>query len=71
VHGGKTSRQVVRRSRQTLNEIGAKIIGVVLNRAEVSSHDYYNYRYKYEAYSPKASNGAHTAETGSISIVTK
>ncbi|MGH9874127.1 MAG: GumC family protein [Pyrinomonadaceae bacterium] len=71
VHGGKTSRQVVRRSRQTLNEIGAKIIGVVLNRAEVHSHDYYNYRYKYEAYQSEPSNGDHTAKSGSISVVGK
>ena len=71
VHGGKTSRQVVRRSRQTLNDIGAKIIGVVLNRAEVHSRDYYNYRYRYEAYQSEASTGHHTAESGLISIVGK
>jgi len=71
VHGGKTSRQVVRRSRQTLNDIGAKIIGVVLNRAELTTHDYYNYRYKYEAYQAEPSNGEHAAASGSISIVGK
>ena len=71
VHGGKTSRQVVRRSRQTLNEIGAKIIGVVLNRAEVSPHDYYNYRYKYEVYPAEPSNGDETAENVKLSIIAK
>ena len=71
VHGGKTSRQVVRRSRQTLNEIGAKIIGVVLNRAEVSPHDYYNYRYKYEVYAAEPSNGDETAENVKLSITAK
>ena len=71
VHGGKTSRQVVRRSRQTLNEIGAKIIGVVLNRAEVSPHDYYNYRYKYEGYAAEPSNGDETAENVKLSIIAK
>ena len=71
VHGGKTSRQVVRRSRQTLHDIGAKIIGVVLNRAEVTSHDYYNYRYKYEAYQAEPSNVDHAAASGSISLVGK
>src|SRR5205807_4021042 len=30
VHGGKSSRHVVRRSRQLLHEIGAKVFGVVL-----------------------------------------
>lgn len=71
VHGGKTSRQVVRRTRQTLTDIGAKIIGVVLNRAEITAHDYYNYRYKYEAYQSEPSNGDHAAASGSISIVGK
>ena len=31
VHGGKTSRHIVRRARQLLQDIGAKIFGVVLN----------------------------------------
>ena len=71
VHGGKTSRQVVRRWRQTLIEIGAKIIGVVLNRAEVTSHDYYNYRYRYGAYQSEPANGDRTTASGSVSIVGK
>lgn len=49
VHGGKTSRQVVRRTRQVLQEIGAKIIGVVLNKADVRSNSYY-YHYDYKDY---------------------
>ena len=49
VHGGKTSRQVVRRTRQMLQEIGAKIIGVVLNKADVRSNNYY-YHYDYKNY---------------------
>ena len=31
VHGGRTSRQVVRRTRQMLQEVGSKIIRVVLH----------------------------------------
>jgi len=50
VHGGKTSRQVVKRTRQMLQEIGAKIIGVVLNKADVRSGDYYFYNYDYKGY---------------------
>jgi capsular exopolysaccharide synthesis family protein len=68
VHGGKTSRQVVKRSRQILNEIGAKIIGVVLNRADVDIHDYCNYRYKYEAYQPQPPAGELDAVSASISV---
>jgi polysaccharide biosynthesis transport protein len=47
VHGGKSSRGVVRRSRQLLLDIGAKIVGVVLNNVSVGSHDYYYYHRRY------------------------
>jgi capsular exopolysaccharide synthesis family protein len=51
VHGGKSSRHIVRRSKQLLQEVGAKIFGVVLNNTEVQSHDYYYYqRYYSEKY---------------------
>jgi capsular exopolysaccharide synthesis family protein len=44
VHGGKTSRELVRRSRQVLQDAGARILGVVLNNVELRAHDY-NYYY--------------------------
>src|SRR5688572_9442625 len=47
VHGGKSSRHIVRRSKQLLQEVGAKIFGVVLNNTEVQSHDYYHYQQYY------------------------
>ncbi|HYX29158.1 MAG TPA: polysaccharide biosynthesis tyrosine autokinase [Pyrinomonadaceae bacterium] len=51
VHGGKSSRDVVRRSRQVLLDVGAKIVGVVLNNVSVRSHDYYYYqRYYHQSY---------------------
>ena len=55
VHGGKSSRAVVRRSRQLLLDVGAKILGVVLNNVSVRSHDYYYYyqRYYHQAYYSK------------------
>ena len=43
VQGGKTSRQVVKRTRQMLQEIGAKVIGVVLNKVDLRSQEYYYY----------------------------
>ena len=49
VHGGAASRHIVRRARQMLTEVGAKIFGVVLNNVTVSRHDYY-YTKKYEQY---------------------
>ena len=70
VRGGTTSRQVVRRSRQTLQEIGAKIIGVVLNRAEIQSHDYYYYPYHYKSYGMPP-NGEQASESGSLSLLGK
>ncbi len=55
VHGGKSSRSVVRRSRQLLIDVGAKIFGVVLNNVSVRSHDYYYYyqRYYHQSYYSK------------------
>jgi capsular exopolysaccharide synthesis family protein len=48
VHGGKSSRHIVRRSKQLLNDVGAKIFGVVLNNVNLQSHDYYYYQSYYE-----------------------
>src|SRR5689334_17280817 len=59
VHGGKSSRHVVRRSRQLLQDVGAKIFGVVLNNTSVDSHDYYYYqRYYSQKYYEKESTTA-------------
>jgi capsular exopolysaccharide synthesis family protein len=59
VHGGKSSRHVVRRSRQLLQDVGAKIFGVVLNNTPVQSHDYYYYqRYYGQKYYDKEEAGA-------------
>ena len=49
VHGGAASRHIVRRSKQLLSDVGAKIFGVVLNNVTVSRHDYYYNRY-YDRY---------------------
>ena len=62
VHGGKTSRQVVRRTRQMLQEIGAKIIGVVLNKIDVSSQDY-NYHQDYKGYYTETNGNEVVANT--------
>ena len=47
VHGGKSSRHIVKRARQLLNDVGAKIFGVVLNNVNLQSHDYYYYQRYY------------------------
>src|SRR5919201_803767 len=42
VHGGRSSRAVVRRAKQQLVDIGAHIFGVVLNNVKIEkTHDYY------------------------------
>jgi capsular exopolysaccharide synthesis family protein len=53
VHSGKSSRQIVRRSRQLLQDIGAKIFGVVLNNVNLRSQDnsyYYQSYYHRDSY---------------------
>ena len=47
VHAGKSSRQVVRRARQLLQDVGAKIFGVVLNNVNLNSQDNYYYYQSY------------------------
>jgi succinoglycan biosynthesis transport protein ExoP len=48
VHGGRSTREVVRRTRQELSIAGARIFGVVLNNVSVSDEGYESY--SYEAY---------------------
>lgn len=47
VHSGKSSRQVVRRSKQLLHEIGAKVFGVVLNNVNLNTKENYYYYQSY------------------------
>ena len=45
VHGGKSTRDVVRRARQELSTVGAKIFGVVLNNVDLRRDGYDDYYY--------------------------
>jgi len=49
VHSGKNSRKLVLRARKLLQDVGARIIGVVLNKTDVRSRTdyYYNSYYSY------------------------
>lgn len=47
VHAGRSSRQIIRRSRQLLQEVGAKIFGVVLNNVKLHGQDSYYYQSYY------------------------
>ena len=51
VHGDHTSRGIVRRSRQMLQDVGARVFGVVLNNVKLRKDDYYYYRYYRNHYS--------------------
>jgi succinoglycan biosynthesis transport protein ExoP len=65
VHGGKSSRHVVKRSRQLLQDVGAKIFGVVLNNVNLQTHDYYYYqRYYGSNYGGNGEEEVETAATG-------
>ncbi|PYS47189.1 MAG: hypothetical protein DMF68_16645 [Acidobacteria bacterium] len=61
VHGGRASRAVVRRARQLLQDVGAKIFGVVLNNVNVRSSDYYYYHHYYSHYYSKVEADVDTA----------
>ena len=49
VHGGKSSSVVVRHARQQLRNVGAKILGVVMNKVDLHDSDYYYYYGNYYA----------------------
>jgi capsular exopolysaccharide synthesis family protein len=51
VHSGKSSRKVVARARKLMLDVGARIIGVVLNRVEGSASNSYYYYSDYYNYS--------------------
>ncbi len=70
VHGGHSSRAVVRRAKQQLIDVGAHIFGVVLNNVKLESQDYYYYagyysRYYYADESPDDDSGASVGARGS------
>jgi len=50
VHGGRSSRAVVRRAKQQLLDVGAHIYGIVLNNVKLESHNYYYYSGYYSSY---------------------
>ncbi|HYN86244.1 MAG TPA: polysaccharide biosynthesis tyrosine autokinase [Pyrinomonadaceae bacterium] len=49
VHGGRSSRNVVRRAKQQLLDVGAHIFGIVLNNVKLESNDYYYYSNYYNS----------------------
>ena len=67
VHGGRSSRSVVRRAKQQLQDVGAHIFGIVLNNVKMEGTDYYYYSGYYSGYysdEDGAPEGAETAAAG-------
>ncbi|HVF57248.1 MAG TPA: polysaccharide biosynthesis tyrosine autokinase [Pyrinomonadaceae bacterium] len=68
VHGGRSSRAVVRRAKQQLQDVGAHIFGIVLNNVKLESNDYYYYSGYYASYYANDEEGvpeeAETAAAG-------
>jgi succinoglycan biosynthesis transport protein ExoP len=73
VHGGRSSRAVVRRAKQQLLDVGAHIFGVVLNNVRVEkTRDYYYagyysgyYKYKSDEYSDEDAAAKPNAQAAS------
>jgi len=64
IHANECSRKVVQRSQQSLEDVGAKVLGVVLNRLDTRSPDYhYGYRY-YSDYNGRDSSEVHSESNG-------
>ena len=57
VHGGRSSRAVVRRAKQQLLDVGAHIFGVVLNNVKLEQQDYYYSGYYSNYYNTETDSG--------------
>jgi succinoglycan biosynthesis transport protein ExoP len=58
VHGGRSTREFVRRARQLLRGVGARIFGVVLNNVKLSESNYYYQGYYSRRYGAENSAAA-------------
>jgi succinoglycan biosynthesis transport protein ExoP len=52
VHSGKTPRETVKRSRQLLQDVGARVFGIVLNNVSLRANNYYYQSYYRSYYTP-------------------
>jgi capsular exopolysaccharide synthesis family protein len=69
VHGGRSSRAIVRRAKQQLIDVGANIFGIVLNNVKLDSTEYYysGYYSNYYAYEDEDETPGGAAEGASPS----
>jgi capsular exopolysaccharide synthesis family protein len=67
IRSGQTTKQALRRSRDTLVQVNAKVVGVLLNAVDLSSPDYYyyyEYQTKYSRYYRDENSSGHEHEEG-------
>jgi Mrp family chromosome partitioning ATPase len=70
VLGGKTPRESLQRAKEILQQVNAKILGVVINRIDIQRSDYGYYYYRYSHYYGKGEKKKelpHTTDEGSVS----
>jgi exopolysaccharide transport family protein len=67
IRSGQTTRQALRRAREILARVNAKVVGVLLNAVDLSSPDYYyyyEYQGKYSRYYQDEDGSHHDADDG-------
>lgn len=55
VSGGKTPKETLKRAKEGLQQVNARILGVVINRVNLRRHDYGYHYYRYHSYYGKES----------------
>jgi capsular exopolysaccharide synthesis family protein len=66
IRSSQTTKQALRRSRDILTQVNAKVVGVLLNAVDLSSPDYYyyyEYQGKYARYYREGGSSEHDEET--------
>lgn len=72
IRSGQTTKQALRRSRDILLQVNAKVVGVLLNAVDLSSPDYYyyyEYRGKYASYYRDEDSQGHDHEEGEDDMI--
>jgi len=67
IRSGQTTKQALRRSRDILMQVNAKVVGVLLNAVDLSSPDYYyyyEYQGKYARYYRDEDSSGHGSDDG-------
>jgi len=72
IRSGQTTKQALRRSRDVLMQVNARLIGVLLNAVDLSSPDYYyyyEYRGKYASYYRNDDSSGHDPDENDEDVV--